>query len=118
MNAAVAQAAHDTLVDLFPAQTITFDALLAEDLSKIRDGRAKTDGIELGQRAATAILALRANDGSQHEEELCGDGYVPTARLGKWRQDPISEIPPDSGQSIPGSASACPQHPGLRGGVQ
>ena len=75
MNAAVAQAAHDTLVDLFPAQTITFDALLAEDLSKIRDGRAKTDGIELGQRAATAILALRANDGSQHEEELYGDGY-------------------------------------------
>jgi hypothetical protein len=93
MNAAVAQAAHDTLVDLFPAQTITFDALLAEDLSKIRDGRAKTDGIELGQRAATAILALRANDGSQHEEELCGDGYVPAAGLGKWRQDPISEIP-------------------------
>jgi PAP2 superfamily len=93
MNAAVAQAAHDTLVDLFPSQTINFDALLAEDLSKIRDGRAKTDGIDLGQQAAAAILALRANDGSQHDEELYGDEYMPAAGLGKWRQDPISQIP-------------------------
>src|SRR3989304_7040634 len=30
MNAAIAQAAHDTLVDLFPSQTMKFDALVAE----------------------------------------------------------------------------------------
>src|SRR5215510_4948333 len=93
MNAAIAQAAHDTLVELFPSQLMTFDALLAEDLSKIPNGRAKTDGIDLGRRAAAAILALRANDGSKYDEELYGDEYVPAGGSGKWRQDPISDIP-------------------------
>ena len=93
MHASIAQAAHDTLVELFPSQTKSFDALLAEDLSKIHDGRAKEDGIDLGRQAAAAILALRANDGSQHDEELYGDEYMPVAGLGKWRQDPISQIP-------------------------
>jgi len=83
MNAAIAQAAHDTLVELFPSQLMTFDALLAEDLSKIPNGRAKTDGIDLGRRAAAAILALRANDGSQYDEELYGDEYVPAVGSGK-----------------------------------
>jgi hypothetical protein len=93
MNAAIAQAAHDTLVELFPSQTMNFDALVAEDLNKIHDGRAKTNGIDLGRKAAAAILALRANDGSQHDEELYGDEYMPAPGLGKWRQDPISQIP-------------------------
>src|SRR5215510_716547 len=92
MNAAIAQAAHNTLVELFPSQLMTFDALLAEDVSKIPNGRAKADGIDLGRRAAAAILALRANDGSQYDEELYGDEYVPAVGSGKWRQDPISDI--------------------------
>ena len=93
MNAAIAQAAHDTLVELFPSQTKSFDALLAEDLSKIHDGRAKKDGIDLGRQAAAAILALRANDGSQYDEEIYGNEYMLAAGLGKWRQDLISQIP-------------------------
>ena len=93
MDAAIAQAAHDTLVELFPSQTDSFDARLAEDLSKIHNGPAKKNGIDLGHRAAVAILTLRANDGSQHEEELYGSEYMPAAGLGKWRQDPISQIP-------------------------
>src|SRR5713101_1765148 len=40
MDAAIAQAAHDTLVTLFPSQTESFDEQLAEDLSKISNGRA------------------------------------------------------------------------------
>src|SRR5438270_11415338 len=35
LDAAVAQAAHDTLSALYPAQTVTFDAALATDLAKI-----------------------------------------------------------------------------------
>jgi len=93
MPAAIAQAGHDTLVELFPSQTEMFDTYLAEDLSKIHDGRAKKDGIDLGRQAATAILALRANDGSQHDEELYGSQYMPAPGLGKWRQDPISLAP-------------------------
>lgn len=93
IEAAVAQAAHDTLVALFPSQATSFDMLLAEDLSRIRNGHAKGNGIDLGRRAAAAILALRASDGSQHDEELYGTEYPLAVGADKWRQDPISEIP-------------------------
>jgi hypothetical protein len=95
IRAAIAQAAHDTLVALFPAQATSFDAALAEDLAAVRDRRAKADGVRLGRRAAEAILSLRAADGSQHDEPLMGesDGYLPGDAPGAWRQDPISLIP-------------------------
>src|SRR3954466_10128790 len=35
MNAAIAQAAHDTLVAVFPSQKSTFDHALAQDLDKV-----------------------------------------------------------------------------------
>ena len=62
-NAAVAQAAHDVLAWLYPAQASTFDAVLASTLSAIPNGQAKTDGISLGSASAAKIIALRANDG-------------------------------------------------------
>jgi hypothetical protein len=93
MNAAIAQAAHDTLVALFPSQTPSFDEELGEDLGRIPDGPWKTKGISLGQRAAAAILALRANDGSQHDEPEIGIDFITKNEPGKWRQDPISQIP-------------------------
>ena len=57
------------------------------------DGDAKTYGIDLGHRAAAAILALRANDGSQHVEPRVGVDFITSNEPGKWRQDPISQIP-------------------------
>ena len=93
MDSAIAQAAHDTLAVLFPSQAAAFDALLAEDLGRIREGRAKTAGIDLGRRAAFAILSLRNNDGSQHSEARLGTGFAVSGSPGKWRQDPISLIP-------------------------
>jgi hypothetical protein len=93
LKAAIAQAAHDTLVAVFPAQRATFDGALAADLAAIRDGRAKRDGVRLGQRAASAILSLRANDGSQHLEPAMGTDYVPGDEPGVWRMDPISQLP-------------------------
>ena len=92
-DAAVAQAAHDTLVALYPSQTSAFDAALAEDLAHIPDGRKKDDGIELGRQSALAILALRAADGSQHAEPRVGIDFITSLDAGKWRQDPISLIP-------------------------
>lgn len=69
-EAAIAKAAHDTLVALFPSQAASFDRALAQDLNETtaRDDRAKSEGIELGRQAAAAILALRADDGSHHGE--------------------------------------------------
>ncbi len=93
MDAAIAQAAHDTLAALFPSQAASFDTLLGEELGKIPEGRAKRNGIDLGQRAAAAILALRADDGSQRAEPRIGFEYIPSDQPGKWRQDPISQIP-------------------------
>jgi hypothetical protein len=93
MHAAIAQAAHDTLVALYPSQGPAFDELLAEDLDQIRDGQAQRRGIALGSRAAAAILGLRANDGSQVSEQLYGSEYVPVPGPGKWRQDPIALQP-------------------------
>ncbi|MEK6322981.1 MAG: vanadium-dependent haloperoxidase [Acidobacteriota bacterium] len=92
-DAAIAQAAHDTLVALFPSQKATFDTFLAEDLSRIRDGRKKKNGIALGRQAAFAILALSDHDGSQLPEMRVGVDYITSNNPGKWRQDPISLIP-------------------------
>ncbi len=93
MKAAIAQAAHDTLVALFPSQAQSFDESLTDDLNQIPDGRAKANGIDLGRRAAAAILALRADDGSQHAEPRVGEDFATSDEPGRWRQDPISQIP-------------------------
>jgi hypothetical protein len=93
MDAAIAQAAHDTLVAVFPSQKAHCDALLAEELAKIREGRAKAEGIRVGQRAARAILARRVDDGSQHAEPRLGTDFITSDLPGKWRQDPISQVP-------------------------
>lgn len=77
MNAAIAQAAHDTLIQLFPSQAPDFSANLREDLKSLPDGRAKNNGIDLGRRAAAATLALRENDGSEHTEPRVGGTTLP-----------------------------------------
>jgi hypothetical protein len=93
LQAGVAQAAHDTLAALFPSQAASFDDLLAEELKEIPEGQLKTNGIALGKRAASTILATRANDGSQHSELRVGIEFLTSNDPGKWRQDPISLLP-------------------------
>lgn len=93
IDAAVAQAAHDTLVELFPGQRKSFDQRLASDLARLRDGSKKTQGIHYGHLAAAAILAQRAGDGAAHAEPRVGVDYRPSDQPGKWRRDPISEGP-------------------------
>jgi hypothetical protein len=62
-EAAVAQAAHDILVLLVPAQQASLDASLASSLDAIPDGQAKTDGIWVGQQAAAIVFQSREGDG-------------------------------------------------------
>ena len=92
-KAAIAQAAHDTLIEMFPSQAATFEAKLAEHLSHVPDGRRKDQGIDLGRRAARAILELRADDGSQHSEPRWGVDWFASDEPGVWRIDPVSQIP-------------------------
>ena len=93
LDAAVAQAAHDTLAALFPSQRGAFDARLAEDLAAVRLAGMRSRGVDLGRRAAAAILALREGDGSDHPEPLYGGDWIPADGPGVWRQDPISQSP-------------------------
>ncbi len=93
VDAAISQTARDTLAALFPSQTATFNAYLAEDLAVIRNPLQKANGIDLGHRTAAAILAMRLNDGSQFPEPRFGVDYFPSDQPGHWRQDPISLIP-------------------------
>ncbi|MFA5983665.1 MAG: hypothetical protein WC782_06585 [Methylococcaceae bacterium] len=95
-RAAIAQAAHDALVTLYPSQTATFDTQLALDLGQIPNTKQKKRGIELGKLAATSILALRINDQSAITEErlsTAGGTFVTNPAPGYWRQDPISLVP-------------------------
>jgi PAP2 superfamily len=82
--AAVAQAAHDVLVNLFPGGADQFDALLASQLAAIPDGAAKTRGIYLGATAAARKLAVRANDGSATAQ----GPYTPGTQPGDYRFTP------------------------------
>jgi hypothetical protein len=60
---AAAKAAHDVLVNRFPAQTASLDATYHNYLAT--HGLAEDDpGVAVGQQAAAGIIALRANDGS------------------------------------------------------
>ena len=93
VDAAISQAARDTLAALFPSQTTTFDGYLAQDLAAIRNAQQKANGIDLGQRTAAGLLAMRVNDGSQIPEPRVGVDYFPSNLPGHWRQDPISLIP-------------------------
>ncbi len=96
LQAAVSQAAHDTLVALFPSQTLSFDTSLALDLGEIKNKKDKANGIDLGKRAAAAILLLRSNDGAANPEIPVGTNvneYVMSNLPGHWRQDPVSMVP-------------------------
>lgn len=63
-EAAASAAAHGVLTKLVtvPENLRDYEAFHREQLSRIPDGPAKTAGIALGERAAAAMLAERAND--------------------------------------------------------
>jgi membrane-associated phospholipid phosphatase len=83
-EAAAATAAHDVLVFYFPGKAVALDASLAASLGAIPDGTAKTDGIDVGEAAAAAMIALRTGDGS-----AVPAFYTPTSTdAGQWQATP------------------------------
>jgi hypothetical protein len=63
-EAAAAQAAHDVMQVLYPAQGAQWTAALAASLGAIPDGPGKVAGVALGQSSASHMLLLRSADGS------------------------------------------------------
>ena len=92
-DAAVSAAAHDALLALLPAQKAYADSLYAAMLAKISDSDAKTHGITLGQAAAKAILAKRANDGADHAQMAFPISSLP----GDYQYTPPFDGPPFNG---------------------
>jgi hypothetical protein len=62
-DAAVVEAAYQTLVHYFPSQAAALDSLHQEALALIPDGIAKSDGEDVGLATATSIINLRTGDG-------------------------------------------------------
>jgi hypothetical protein len=87
-DAAVAQAAHDTLIVLLPTLRETFDTALAASLAAI-PANAAADGSRVGATVAQATLQLRANDGWNQTPPP----YVLPNQPGYWRPTPAANAP-------------------------
>jgi PAP2 superfamily len=81
-DAAAAAAAHRVLVNLVPAQQPALDAAYATSLAAIPPGRARDGGVAVGEAAAAAMLAARANDG-----RFGAPGFPVGTEPGQWRPD-------------------------------
>lgn len=79
VDAAVANAARDVLVSLFPARVAVFDAALATTMATLPVGTSTTDGVNAGRAAAASILTLRATDGKDAPST-----YLPSGLPGAW----------------------------------
>ncbi len=62
VEAAIAAANRATLLNLLPSQQAAIDSAYQAALAKIADGTAKSAGIAVGEQAAVAVLASRADD--------------------------------------------------------
>lgn len=89
-RAAVAQAAHDTLIAMFPSQRAIFDRELRTSMNQLPADRARRAGAAVGANAATLILKARRHDGSDYAEPVVGEGFTPSDEAGYWRVDPVS----------------------------
>jgi hypothetical protein len=82
VDAAIAAAHRTALAKLLPSQQGAIDGAYQAALAKIGDGPAKASGIAVGEQAAAAILASRAEDGAGAPEtyrpQTTAGVYVPT----------------------------------------
>jgi RTX calcium-binding nonapeptide repeat (4 copies)/PAP2 superfamily len=82
-EAATAAAAHRVLTNLYPAQAVIFNEVYVSSLAKIPNGKAKEDGIALGQQVADGVIAWRSTDGANKTVT-----YTPKTDLGSWVPTP------------------------------
>ncbi len=103
-DAAVAQAAHDTLSSLFPSQRPRFDAALTQTLARIPNGAAEDRGRAVGAKVAAFVLLDRADDGVAHLMQFDSQ-YHPKHLPGFHAADPLH---PNQGYYAPGSSHILP----------
>ncbi|HEY6762734.1 MAG TPA: vanadium-dependent haloperoxidase, partial [Baekduia sp.] len=89
-EAAADAAAHDTLVALYPSQRALLDQDETAALSHVPDGKHTTAGLTVGRAVAKAVLAARAQDGS----DATPPAFTPTGLPGDYRLTPPAFGPP------------------------
>ena len=89
MEAAAIASAHRVLVTYVPASAAALDAERTRALGAIPDGPAKTAGMQVGEAAAQAVLAMRSNDGSATQVP-----YTPNPAVGYWQPTPPAMAAP------------------------
>ncbi|MBL9164982.1 MAG: phosphatase PAP2 family protein [Planctomycetaceae bacterium] len=83
-QAAVAQAAYQTLMFSYPGEQPLLDAAIAAKLNAIPDGPAKTAGIAYGNQTAQTYIDWRTGDNADAVVP-----YTPGTNPGEWRPDPL-----------------------------
>jgi hypothetical protein len=87
-QAAAVAAAHRILSLHYPSLRTALDASLANSLSAIADGAAKTAGVTLGASIADAVWSLRQDDGSAAFVD-----FPAGADAGEWRPtEPMFDV--------------------------
>lgn len=101
-DAAVAQAARDTLVALFPAQRRLFDRALTTTLARVPNGATETRGRAVGTFVAQRLLQERTGDGAA---AIGTPAYVSNGLPGFHAADPLH---PTQGYYATGAANITP----------
>lgn len=83
-EAAAIAAAHAVLAGFFPAAAATLDQKQADSLASLSDSQGKAEGIAVGEAAASALLAERADDGSAPPQFY----LPPDSDPGDWQPTP------------------------------
>ena len=91
-EAAVGAAAHAILTELYPDYATELDEALETSLSTIPDGPAEDAGVAFGREVASAMMWMRADDGSDDLARV-----EPVAGYGPGEYRPT---PPDQGEAL------------------
>lgn len=101
IEAAIAAAAHDALVALYPSQSAVASVTASYDsaLARLPVGRERDQGVAVGQAAAATVLAMRARD---HASDAVV--YTPSSGVGEWMPTPpafLAALEPGWGRVTP-----------------
>lgn len=92
IDAAVAAASRGVVQKALPAQQAAIDKAYETALAAVADGPGKAMGINVGERAAEAVLAARRDDGASaadtYRPQTVAGAYVPTVlpAVPQWPQ--------------------------------
>ncbi len=100
IDRAIARAAHDTLIAMYPYQKPRIDSIYSTDIARMpQEPKSEiTDGDRIGKAAALSILQMRQNDGSELPEPQYGIDFLPKncatgqSCPGIWSPDPTPKV--------------------------